>query len=173
MKNKKISQISKIYASAIFDSDYAKIKEQLKQIQETLNSSNELILILQNTSINLDKKIQVLEDIFSNKIDKKLLNLLKLLSEKNRLSEFNSICESFNQLVDERNNIIQVEIVSAIELSQAQQLLILEKLENKLCSKISPIWEQDTDLIAGLIFKLGDKVIDTSVRKKLEQISKR
>lgn len=173
MSGKKLSQISKIYSKALIDKDYVKIKAQLEQINDTLKSSNELILILENTSINSDKKIKIIEDIFTNNIDGKLLNLLKLLVEKNRISEIGNIYESFCQMTDEISNIKNVEVVTAIELNNEQKAKILEKLKNKFNSNIMPIWIKDESIIAGLVFRFGDNVLDMSVEKKLEQISKR
>ena len=66
----------------------------------------------------------------------------------------------------------KVEIVSAIKLNFEAKTNVLFKLEHKLNCEIVPDWQVDEDIIAGLIFKFDDFVIDTSVRNKVENLSK-
>lgn len=109
---------------------------------------------------------------FGGKIDTKLLNLLKILIEKNRFNEFESVKEAFSKLTEEVSNKKTVEIISPVKLNFENRTNVLFKLEHKLNKEITPIWTVDKSLIAGLAFKIDDCVIDTSIRAKLENLSK-
>ncbi|MBD5402775.1 ATP synthase F1 subunit delta [bacterium] len=177
MADNKISTISKIYAQALMDiasenSSEERFKIQLEEILNVLNSSEDLNVVLENSSISISKKLEILDSIFSNKIDKKVLNFLKLLIEKHRFKELNAIYYAYTDILDKKSNKKKVEIVSAINLNFEAKTNILFKLEHKLNCEIMPCWRVDENLIAGLTFKFDDYVIDTSISNKIENMSK-
>ena len=172
-----ISAISKNYATALMDvasenNSYEKFETQLGQIYDVLNSSNDLQIVMTNSSISTEKKIQILSEIFDGKIEKKLINFLKILVEKNRFNEFAAIKKSFSDMVQKLSNKKTVEITSPIKLNFENKTNVLFKLEHKFNCEILPVWKVDKSLIAGLTFKYDDCVIDTSIRAKLENLSK-
>jgi len=171
-----ISTVSKIYAKALLESvsdeDYSRVKKQLEEIIEVFNSSADLKIVMTNSSISLSKKLEVLDEVFSHGIDKKLLNFLKVLVEKNRFDELSAVYSAFCEMLDNLSNIKNVEIISPIPLNFENKTNVLFKLEHKLGCEIKPQWRVDKSVIAGLVFKFDDFVIDTSVRAKLENLSK-
>ena len=89
----RVSTVSKNYAKALLDvadefNSLDLIKTQLDDIKSVLQSSKDLQIVMENSSISSAKKIEILTSIFGNKIDEKLMNFLKLLVEKNRFGEF-------------------------------------------------------------------------------------
>lgn len=173
----RISTVSKNYAQALLEiaaehDSYEHIKNQLEEVAQVLHSSKDLQIVMSNSSISAAKKIDILNDIFGSKIDNKILNFLKLLVEKNRFMEFDSILTSYNDKIDRLANIKNVEIISAIDLNFETKTNILFKLEHKLNCEIVPHWHTDKNIIAGLTFKFDDYVIDTSIRNKIENLSK-
>lgn len=173
----RVSTVSKNYAQALIQiasesGSYDYIKSQLEKVQEVLNLSKDLNIVMANTSISASKKNEIIDSIFGSKIDVKILNFLKLLIEKNRFNEFNAILTSYNEMLDNQSNKKQVEIISATELNFETKSNILFKLEHKLNCEIVPKWNVDKNIIAGLTFKFDDYVIDTSVRSKIENLSK-
>ena len=113
-----------------------------------------------------------MSEIFEGKIEKKLINFLKILVEKNRFNEFAAIKKSFSDMVQKLSNKKTVEITSPIKLNFENKTNVLFKLEHKFNCEILPVWKVDKSLIAGLTFKYDDCVIDTSLRAKLENLSK-
>ena len=174
MGNTRTSIISKNYAKALFDTsdDYSRILNQLQEIEEVLNNSSDLQIVMANTSISISKKIEIVDEIFSKNLDTKVLNFIKILVEKQRFSELSAIRECYETIMSEVSNKKTVEITSPIALNFENRTNVLFKLEHKLNCEILPIWKVDEALIAGLTFKIGDCVIDTSVRSKLENLSK-
>lgn len=175
--NQQISTISKIYSKALIDSaresnSVDSVKNSLANVLETLNSSDDLKVVLEKSSVALSLKTNILNEIFDNKIDDKVMNLLKILVEKRRLSEFEGICSAYHQMCDEMLNKKNVEIVSSVELDETTKSKITDKLQEKLNCEIIPNWSTDNNIIAGLVFKFDDYVIDTSLNTKLKNLSK-
>jgi len=175
MKN--ISTISKHYATALLEASKeagitTEIDNQLKEINEVMNNSEDFKVVMANSAISTAKKIEIIDDIFGNKIDKKLLNFLKILIEKNRFGEFDAIKENFEDEISKLSNKKKVEITSPVALNFENKTNVLFKLEHKLNCEVIPCWKVDKSLIAGLKFKIDDCVIDTSIRSKIENLSK-
>jgi F-type H+-transporting ATPase subunit delta len=174
MQVRNLSTISKIYAQALYDTevDNSVLKFQLSEVLKTVNSSEDLQIVLANSSISGGKKIDIIDEIFKDKIEIHVLNLIKLLIEKNRISELESIYSAFCELDNKSSNKKNVEIISSVNLDDGTKSRIIEKLNKKLNCEILPEWKIDEDIIAGLVFKYDDYVIDTSVLAKLKQLSK-
>lgn len=173
--NKQISSISKIYASALAEADFPsseQVRQQLTGILQTIKQSKDLEIVMGNGSISTSKKIEIINSVFKDKIDEKLLNFLKILIKKNRFREIYSIFNAYNQILDKKSNKKNVEIISSINLDENMKNIILERLQQKLSCSVIPDWHVDESIIAGLEFKFDDYVIDSSVRSKLKLLSK-
>ena len=92
--------------------------------------------------------------------------------DKNRFYELNQIVEAYSCEVDEIHNVKRVEVISAVEISDDRKQRLVEKLQNKLQKTVIPNWNVDKDIIGGLIIRIGDDVVDNSLRNKLENLSK-
>lgn len=170
-----ISTISKTYAKALLETSKANsnlVKQELDEIINVINSTDDLKIVMTNSSISISKKLEILDSVFGGKIQPQLLNFLKILVEKNRFNELLAIQQAFGDMLEELSNTKTVEITSAINLNFENKSNILFKLEHKLGCEIKPVWKIDKELIAGLTFKIDDCVIDTSIRTKLENLSK-
>lgn len=169
-----ISQGAKIYANALvgLNADKNSVINDLTQIIEVIEQSDDLRAILSNSSVNFNKKKEILSEIFGGKIDEKLINFLYILTEKNKINLLGEILKSFEQISAENSGISVVEIISATELNQDYKNRIINKLEQKLGKKVEPYWNIEPEIIGGLIFKIGDTVIDSSLKNKIENFSK-
>lgn len=170
----RISQSAKNYSDALIDLDLANdvTLVDMVKIEEVLNSSKELCETLNNPTLNTEVKIAILNDIFKGKINDKIYEFLVLLIKKNRIKQFSEIFTSYKKKLHDIQNIKEVEIMSAIELSDEYKKKIITKLENKLNKRIIPNWQISTDIIGGLVIKIDDTLIDTSLKNKIENLSK-
>lgn len=159
------------YAKSLSEIEEISIND-LYDLKNVIDSSSDLRNVLSNSSISMSKKIEILDDIFSGKINDKVLSFCKILVEKGRISELGEIIKLYELQMNKKNNIVQVSVSSAIELDEEYKRVILEKLEMKLQKKVMPKWEVLPEIIAGLIFKIGDVVIDSSLRYKIEKFGK-
>ena len=172
MINDKNILIAERYAQSLIelgknnDLSYVSIASDLATIQLILKRSHDLYEALTNPLV-------IIEAVFSKDIDVLIKSFLKILVERNRFDLIYDIIAVFNKLLDDVNNVARVEVVSAVGLNENEMNVIHEKLSEKIKDKqISVKYTVDESMIAGLIFKLGDDVLDTSVSHRLEELQK-
>ena len=100
-------------------------------------------------------------------------NFLTLLAENGRLSLLPEIAAEYEQLKSQNNNTVDVVIESAFELTSVQQQLLTHALEKKFEAAINVTVEVNPALIAGVVIRAGDQVIDDSALNKLEKMRTR
>lgn len=172
--NDRVTQTAKIYANALFEltQDSNQLLTQIKQVEEVFVQSQDLYNLLSNPSVDISVKYEILDSVFEDKIDKNIINFLKILAQKERIKEFSQIVNAYQQNFDKKNNVKLVEIISAIELGEDYKQKIIQKLEQKLNSSINTQWTINPEIIGGLIFRCNDVVIDSSVAKQIENFGK-
>lgn len=169
--DKIITYSAQNYAEALFENGQG-FSADLNTVLEVIKTSADFMHIMSNPAIDLNVKFSILDEIFKNKIDDKVLQFIKILTEKNRLVELEEIRDAYNEKVNEANNIKLVEITSAIELNKDFKTRIINKLGEKLGKTIVPEWKTDKEIISGLVFKIGDDIVDASLLNKIESIGK-
>jgi F-type H+-transporting ATPase subunit delta len=97
-------------------------------------------------------------------------NFIKLLVENGRVTLLPEIGVQFHELKNAQEGAADVEITSAFEISAAQMKEIVATLEKKFGRKLNPSVTVDGSLIGGVRVVVGDEVLDTSVRAKLQQM---
>jgi F-type H+-transporting ATPase subunit delta len=136
--------------------------EQVKQI---LN--NPLI----SASILRDLFFSALEEPFAlNKDNTALANFLSLLQANNRLNVLPEIAEVFTALYAQHEHIVEIELCTAIEISENLQQKFHAALKKRLACEIKLNRKVDPGLIGGALITIGDKVIDGSIRGKLTRL---
>ena len=159
------------YAQALFEAG-SNFSSDLKTVLDVINNNADFVTVISNPAIDRNLKYSIIDEIFKEKIAPDVVQFIKILIEKGRFSEFEGIYDCYVLKVDEALGVQEVEIVSAVALSDEKKSEIVQKLSEKFGKKILPEWVQDESIIAGLIFKIGDDVIDTSLKKRLDNISK-
>ncbi len=178
MNIEKNSIIAKRYAKSLLDlsteDGYSKeeISKSLQNTRTILKNSDDLFNVMTNPIISAKNKEEIIDAVFTKDVNETVRNSLKLLINKNRFNLIYSIVEIFAELLDEANNTINVDVVCAVELEEEKKNLIQQKLKEKLNKTVNVIYKKDETIIAGLIYKIGDDVIDTSLLHKLDEIKK-
>lgn len=127
--------------------------------------------IIGNTSVNKEQIAQLIVDVAGDVMTESGCNLVKLLAENRRLDVVAEIAEQFETLKAEAEKTVEAEIVSAQEVSAAQQSMIADKLKARLGREVSLKCRVDESLMGGAIIKAGDMVIDGSVNGQLNKLS--
>ena len=173
-----ISLSAKNYSKALVEMvrdnviSFEDLSKDLATVSEILETSQDLRLTLENPTVSEAVKSQIVEEVFKNEVHPQVVNFLMVLIDKNRFSEFPQIKADYEIKLDDVNKIQSVEITSAVELSEEYRERILQKLSEKLQKNIRPNWKVDENIIAGLIYRINDNVIDTSIKSKLEKLNK-
>ena len=148
------------------------ILDDLKEISDTVNSSEELSNVINNPSISTEEKQVVLCKLFQNNIMPIVYNFLFVLNLKKRVSIISEIAVEFKKELEKVKNIAHVNITSAIELENERKEQIKAKIAEKLNKEVIIDWGVDSEIIAGLIFNIDELIIDNSIRHKLEDLGK-
>lgn len=173
-----ISLSAKNYSKALVEMvrdnviSFEDLSKDLATVSEILETSQDLRLTLENPTVSEEVKFQIIEEVFKNEVHPQVVSFLKVLIDKNRFSEFSQIKADYEIKLDDVNKIQAVEITSAVELSEEYRERILQKLGEKLQKNIRPNWKVDENIIAGLIYRINDNVIDTSIKSKLDKLNK-
>jgi F-type H+-transporting ATPase subunit delta len=105
--------------------------------------------------------------ILAGKLNAEAENFLRILAENGRLELLPEMRAQFEALKNEREGVLEAEVQSAFELSDAQLADLVQRLEKKTGRKVRAKLEVNKDLIAGVRIALGDQVIDGSARAQL------
>ena len=168
--------IAKRYASAIYDiaesSDkIGEIREALNILAENYNEDEEFKVFLLDPSIKYDEKVKYLHKSFDF-ISEDAFKIINYLVKKGRVSLAEKIRDSYLRIYYEKNNKILVNATFTKELSDNQRKALMKKLEEKYRKKIVLNLSVDEELIGGGIIKIGNKVIDGSIKSQIENIKK-
>lgn len=168
--------IAKRYASAIYDiaesSDkIGEIREALNILAENYNEDEEFKVFLLDPSIKYDEKVEYLHKSFDF-ISEDAFKIINYLVKKGRVPLAEKIKDSYLKIYYEKNNKILVNATFTKELSDNQREALMKKLEEKYKKKIVLNLSVDEELIGGGIIKIGNKVIDGSIKSQIEDIKK-
>ena len=170
----KDTKIAKRYARALFDiasedQSYNDWLDKLKLISDT-ETDKDFAIVLNSTKISLSKKINTIDEVFKGKLNTLQLNFLKLLTKNQSFSIIQDIHKQFVGQVEKSNNIIRVSVTSPYKISDDLKDQI-SNLVNEISGAESVIEEKiDSELIGGVVIRLGDTVIDGSIKNKVKQL---
>lgn len=147
------------------------VLSDLRDIETTINGSEELLNVINNPSISTEEKQIVICKLFQGKVSPIVYNFMFVLNLKKRLKLISDITDEFEKELEELKNILRVDITSAIDLSDDKKNEIKARISEKLQKDIKVSWGVDSDIIAGLIFNINDTVVDNSIKHKLDKLS--
>ncbi len=167
--NLKAKKPAKRYAQALINPnpDTNKvISDELEFFVDLLYKNEELKAFLFHPVINMEDKKEVLDKIMGDNFTIK--RFLFLLLEENRLDILDEIKESFIEKIKDKEKILPLDIILAIEPDEEDKKNIIGRLENKFKSKIEANFITDKSILAGLKIKFKDTFIDLSLKKRIE-----
>ena len=128
---------------------------------------------MNHPKVGKDEKLEVVKEVFDGRLDKELVGFLRLIVEKDRYADIDEILAYFITRVKEEKGIGIAYVTSAVKLSEIQKKLIEEKLiETTKYKEMEMNFAQDDTLIGGLVIRIGDKVVDSSIKSKLNELTK-
>ena len=140
---------------------------------EVLASSSrnpDIIAFIDSPKIENVKKIEVLKEAFSKSISDLALNLVSLLATRNYVASLSSIADAFQELVDSEKGVERAEIVSAVKLTDGQEKGVVDKLTQMVGKELSVTTFVDESILGGYLARVGDRLLDGSVKTQLEDM---
>ncbi len=164
------------YATALFELalDEDKLEEveaQLADLQEMLDNSDDLRRLVHSPAFSMDqqaKAMRVIADTAGTSGITK--NFLELLVEKRRLSSLSGIIRAFQTLAARHRGEVEAEVVSAVPLSDEQKDTLRQALRDFAGQDVSMNISVDASILGGLVVTIGSRMIDNSLRTKLNRL---
>jgi len=168
------SRISKRYAGALFslgkeDGSFATYGRELEEFKDFFLKNADFGDAISNPIYKLEERKNVLKFVlgksnFSNLVK----NFLNLLLDKNRIDSIEAISNKYAMLTDEASNIAHAEIITARPLQDDTLQKVIDSLKAMTSKDIKSEVKEDPELIGGIVVKMGDLVLDGSVKAQLE-----
>ena len=166
------SQVGRRYSKAIFD--IAEEKNQVKEIYELLNSvmvlyrtDKEFKNFIRNPLISNEEKKLVLNEIFG-KDNRDNLNILLYILDKGRINCIKYIVAEYLKIYYRKNRILDIRATFTKELTDEQKKKLIDKLSQKTGKEINLEIKIDKNILGGGVIRIGDKIIDGSIRRELD-----
>ena len=169
------STIARPYAKAAFEHAVAKdaLDEwsgMLARVAQVVGDDDMRARVLGNPKLSSAQKADVVVDVCGDAVNDDLKNFVRLVGQKGRLAALGAIAEQFEVLKAQQEKRVEVEIVSAFPLAEAQEQSLASALAKRLNREISITTQVDKTLLGGVILRAGDTVIDGSVRGRLSRL---
>lgn len=169
-----LTTIARPYAKAAFD--FALEQGQLDKWQAMLQFSaaaagNEEIKTLLHSSLASPKIAEIFIAVCADQLDQYGQNFIRVMAENRRLAVLPMVSAIFAELCTQHQSIKDISVISATELTKVQKAKIIQAMQAKLNCEIRIVSQVDKSLIAGVIIRYDDTVIDGSSRGQLGRLS--
>ena len=170
-----MTQVGSVYAQALYDLAKeeglgGKILSELKALKESFDQNPDYLRLLSTPNLSKDERIQILDDGFKGKIQKYVLNFLKILTEKGYVRRFADCCEAYRELYNEDNGILPVKAATAVPMTDAQKAKLSEKLAGLTGKTIELQNTVDPECLGGVRLDYDGKRVDDTVQHRLDAV---
>ena len=171
-----MEEIARVYATALFGAakeagKLDAIRDQLGQFVDTLRENREMQIFLFSPYLSSAEKVDGLKRAISD-AEPEFENFLELLIEKHRMPVIYRIRRQFDALWAKESRILGVTVTSAVELDPEVTRQLGSEIEQQTGNRVELESRVDPDILGGLILQVGNMVLDTSIRNRLEKLRK-
>jgi F-type H+-transporting ATPase subunit delta len=169
--------VAERYAQAIFElgvetGGVTALIEDFHRLAEAYEESDELRKILDNPLVPEEDRVAIAAELAERLgLTDLAKNAVKLIARRKRMAALPAIAGVLDQLSDQRAGIVRAIVVSAEPLSDAFAERLTEELKSMTGKRIVLNQRHDPELLAGLVVRIGDQIIDGSARTKLAELS--
>jgi len=151
--------------------DAAAAKQQMEDFAGTLADSSELRGFLENPSVEMDKKLKVLDAIADRiKMFPQVRNFIAVILEHHRLTELDQILSEYRELVDEHAGAVEARVTSSRPLNHEDRAQLELEIAKLAGARVRASYTEDPSLLGGAIVEIGSTVYDGSVRAQLQKL---
>ena len=171
-----MEELARVYADALFGVGKEKDKldelhDQLGQFADAIGESNDMRLFFFSPYFSSAEKLDGIERAVSE-AEPEFINFLELLAEKHRMPVIFAIRAAFDELWAKERHRLGVTVTSAVELDPNVVEMVGKEIAKQTGQEIDLQAVVDEDVVGGLVLRVGNRVLDASVRAKLERLRK-
>jgi F-type H+-transporting ATPase subunit delta len=171
-----MEEIAEVYARALFEVAQEhdvldEIHDELGQFADALNDNRELAVFFFSPYFSSDEKKEGLRRMIDGG-DPQFMNFLEALVERHRMPAIFRIRARYEQMWDEVKRLLPVEVTSAVKLDDSIVKSIGKRIGEQTGNEIELTTVVDPDVLGGIVLRVGNFVLDASIRNSLEQLRK-
>jgi F-type H+-transporting ATPase subunit delta len=171
-----VEEIAQVYSRSLCEvakeeDKLDEIREQLGEFADVLAEERNMQLFFFSPQFSTEEKKEGLHKAVEG-ADEALVNFLELLVEKHRMPAIFRIRRQFEELWRQENKLLPVQVTSAVELDEETVRKIGEEIGEQTGRKVDLTSRVDPDILGGIVLRVGNSILDASIRNRLEQLRK-
>jgi F-type H+-transporting ATPase subunit delta len=171
-----MEEIASVYARSLFEvaqehKKLDKVRDQLGEFADALDENRELQVFFFSPYFSTQEKKDGLKKAISG-TDEIFDNFLELLIEKHRMPAVFRVRRELDRMWERENRLLPVEVTSAIELDKGTVKQIGDRIGEQTGQKVELSAKVEPDILGGIVVRVGNSIIDASIRARLEQLRK-
>ena len=171
-----MEEIAQVYARALFEvaKEQGKldlVREQLGQFADALNENGDLRVFFFSPYFSTEEKKAGLKGALVD-ADPAIVNFLEALVERHRMPVIFRIRDAYGRLWDKENQLLPVEVTSAVDLDDATVKSIGERIGEQTGQRVELTSKVDPSILGGIVLRVGNSILDASIKHRLDQLRK-
>ena len=171
-----MEEIAEVYSRALFEvakehDIVDRVHDELGQFADALEEDRELRLFFFSPYFSSEEKKDGVARVVEG-ADENVVRFLELLAERHRMPVIHRIRRAYEAMWAEENRLLPVSVTSAVELDEGLVESIGERIQDQTGRRVELSSRVDPDVLGGLVLRVGNMVLDASVRNRLEQLRK-
>ena len=171
-----MEEIAEVSARSLFEvaSEHDKtdeIREQLGEFADALEDNRELAIFFFSPYFSTEEKKDGLAKSLDG-ADEHLVNFLELLIEKHRVPAVFRIRRHYDSLWEQAHQILPVQIATAVELDEGVATKLGDEISKATGQRIELTATVDPEILGGIVLRVGNSILDASIRNRLENLRK-
>jgi F-type H+-transporting ATPase subunit delta len=171
-----VQELAEVYARALFEvakehDVLDRVHDELGEFTDALDENEELQMFFFSPYFSSEEKKDGVAKVVSG-ADERLVHFLQLLAERHRMPAIQRIRRELDSMWAEEHRLLSVSVTSAVDLDKALVKEIGKKIEEQTGREVELSSQVDPEVLGGLVVRVGNMVLDASVRKRLEQLRK-
>jgi F-type H+-transporting ATPase subunit delta len=169
-----MEELAQVYARSLFEvareqNKLDVLREQLGQFAGAMKQNRELELFFFSPYFSSKEKQEGLEKLLDG-ADERLMNFLKLLIENHRMPVIYRLRREYERLWEQENRLLPVVLTSAVELDEQTVKDLGERIGERTGKTVALTTRVEPDIIGGIVVRVGNSILDASIRNRLEQL---
>lgn len=169
--------VGKRYAEALFETGIElekldEFKNEVKFVSDVLDENKGLRVIFEHPKVSKSEKKDIINSLFKDRVSQEVLNLCYITVDKGRERYIRVISDEYKKLSNEKQGIVEAKAITAVPMENEEIENLQTKLSKQLDKKVVLSNTIDSTVVGGVLVKVGDQIIDGSVKGKMEEIYK-
>ena len=162
-----------LFELAVEEGREEELMNEVILLRELLSENPDFGKLMNHPKVLKEDKLEVLEAVFKGRVSEELVGFLHLIVSKDRYGEIVSILDYFIDEVKQVKGIGVAYVATALDLSEAKKKEVEQKLLSTTSfTRMEMHYQVDESLIGGMVIRIGDRVVDSSIRSKLSGLER-